>query len=89
MYKVTIQATSVQRIDWKVVGSGLWNRGQQPQLEDQILSAEVVEELFSVTPSPTENFVRNQVQFGETLYAVVFRKLARDPTTRNWGAIRL
>lgn len=84
MYKVTIQATSVQRIDWKVVGSGSWNPGQQPQLEDQILSSEVLEELFSVTPSPTENSGRNQVQFGDTLYAVVFRK-PRYPATQNYG----
>jgi hypothetical protein len=83
MYKVTIQATSVQRIDWKVVGSGSWNPGQQPQLEDQILSAEVLAGLFSVTPAPTDNSGRNQVQFGDTLYAVVFRKLSRYPVTQH------
>jgi hypothetical protein len=47
---------------------------QQPQLE-QTLSAEVVEALFSVSPS--ENSGRNQVQLGDDLYAMVFRKISK------------
>jgi hypothetical protein len=54
--------------------SGTWTPGQQPQLE-QTLSAEVVEALFNVTPS--ENSGRNQVQIGDTLYAMVFRRISR------------
>jgi hypothetical protein len=57
-----------------VVGSGTWTPGQQPQLE-QTLSAEVVEALFNV--SPLEKSGRNQVQLGDTSYAVVFRKISR------------
>jgi hypothetical protein len=77
MYKVTIQATHIEKIDWKVVAAGTWIPGQQPQLEDQILSAEVLEALFNVTLSPTDNLSRNEIQSGDELYAVVFRRLLR------------
>ena len=77
MYKVTIQATPAKGIDWKVVAGGTWIPGQQPQLAEQVLSAEVIQELFNVTPSETEKSGRNQIQCGDTLYAVVFRKLLR------------
>jgi hypothetical protein len=72
VYKVTIQATPVAADRWKVVASGTWTPGQHPQLE-QILSAEVVEALFNVSPSA--NLGRNQVQFGDTFYAMVFRRI--------------
>ncbi len=42
-----------------------------------ILSAEVVAELFNVTPSTSDSSGRNQIQHGDTLYAVVFRRLSR------------
>jgi len=76
MYKVTIQATPVADIAWKVVASGTWTPGQQPQLDEQI-PAEVVGMLFNVTPSAKDNSGRNQVQCGGTSYAVVFRRLSR------------
>jgi hypothetical protein len=74
VYKVTIQATPVGTDQWKVVGSGTWTPGQQPQLE-QTLSAEVIEALFNVIPS--ESSGRNQVQLNDNLYAMVFRKLSK------------
>ncbi len=77
MYKVTIQTTPVSKIDWKVVAAGHWTPGQPPELAEQTLSAEVLAELFNVTPSPTEPSGRNQIQSGDTLYAVVFRRLLR------------
>jgi len=77
MYKVTIQTTPVKIIDWRVVTAGTWTPGQQPQLADQVLPAEVLEELFNVTPSATDKSGRNQVQCGDALYAVVFRRLSR------------
>jgi hypothetical protein len=77
MYKVTIQSTPAKGIDWKVVAAGRWTPGQPPQLAEQTLSAEVLEELFNVTPSATDKSGRNQIQCGDTLYAVVFRKLSR------------
>jgi hypothetical protein len=77
MYKVTIQTTPINVSDWKVVATGTWTPGQPPQLGDQILPAEVLEELFSVTPSPTDKSGRNQVQCGDNLYAVVFRRLSK------------
>ncbi len=80
-YKVTIQATPVAESNWRVVASGTWTPGQQPQL-DQTLPAEVVEMLFNVSPSATAQSGRNQVQCGETLYAVVFRRL-KVAHTRN------
>jgi hypothetical protein len=57
------------------VAAGTWNAGQQPQLAEHTLPAEVLEALFNVTPSPTDNLSRNEIQFGDTLYAVVFRRL--------------
>ncbi len=78
MYKVTIQATPASKIDWKVVASGRWTPGQQPQLAEETLSSEVLGELFNVTPSETDQSGRNQIQCGDTLYAVVFRKLSRQ-----------
>jgi hypothetical protein len=77
MYKVTIQARPVNEGDWRVVASGTWDPGEQPQLAEQTLPAEVIETLFNVTPSPTDKSGRNQVQCGDTLYAVVFRRLLR------------
>ena len=77
MYKVTIQATPVKVSDWRVVTTGTWTPGQPPQLDDQILPAEVVEALFNVTPSATDPSGRNQIQCGDMLYAVVFRRLSR------------
>ena len=75
MYKVTIQETPVSKIDWKVVASGHWTPGQPPQLAEQSLSAEVLQELFNVTPSRLNQSGRNQIQNGDRLYAVVFRRL--------------
>jgi hypothetical protein len=77
MYKVTIQATAIEESDWKVVASGTWTPGQRPQLADEILPADVLEGLFSVTPSPSDKSGRNQVQCGDMLYAVVFRRLSK------------
>jgi hypothetical protein len=77
MYKVTIQARPVKEGDWKVVATGTWTPGQQPQLADEILPAEVIGALFNVTPSPTDKSGRNEIQCGDTLYAVVFRRLSR------------
>jgi hypothetical protein len=77
MYKVTIQASPAKGIDWKVVAAGTWNPGEQPQLAEQTVPAEVLADLFNVTPSQTDKSSRNQVQCGETLYAVVFRRLLR------------
>jgi hypothetical protein len=77
MYKVTIQATHIEKIDWKVVASGTWTPGQLPQLADEILPADVLERLFDVTPSLLEKSGRNQVQCGDMLYAVVFRRLSK------------
>jgi hypothetical protein len=50
---------------------------QQPQLEGEILPANVVEALFNITPSATDQSGRNQVQDGDTFYAVVFRRLSK------------
>jgi hypothetical protein len=77
VYKVTIQVTPVVESNWRVVAAGTWTPGQKPQLPQSDLSTEVLEALFNVTPSETDKSGRNQVQFGETLYAVVFRRLSR------------
>ena len=77
MYKVTIQETPLAESNWRVVATGTWTPGQQPQLDEHILPAEVIEALFNVSPSATDVSGRNQVQFGDTLYAVVFRRLSR------------
>ncbi len=77
MYKVTIQEAAVKLSDWKVVAAGTWTPGQRPQLDDQIVPAEVLDELFNVTPSATDSSGRNQIQRGDMLYAVVFRRLSR------------
>jgi hypothetical protein len=77
MYKVTIQARPIKEDDWRVVASGTWTPGRQPQLGDEILPPEVIEALFNVTPSATEKSGRNEIQCGDTLYAVVFRRLLR------------
>jgi hypothetical protein len=76
MYKVTIQETPVAESSWRVVASGTWMPGQQPQLAE-ILPAEVIEALFNVSPSATDESGRNQVQYGDKFYAVVFRRLSR------------
>jgi hypothetical protein len=77
MYKVTIQSTPVGEGNWSVVTTGTWNPGEPPRLADEILPANVVEALFKVTPSATDQSGRNQVQEGDTFYAVVFRRLSR------------
>jgi hypothetical protein len=77
MYKVTIQETPVAVDNWRVVVVGTWTPGQAPELAEQILPAEVVEALFNVSPSATDQSGRNQIQFGDTSYAVVYRKLSR------------
>ncbi len=77
MYKVTVQETPVAETNWRVVASGTWTPGQQPQLAEHTLPAEVVETLFDVTPLETDKSGRNQVQHGETFYAVVFRRLSK------------
>ena len=78
MYKVTVQSTPVvEKPVWRVVASGTWTPGQQPQLDEQTLPAEVIEALFNVSPLATVKSGRNQVQFGETFYAVVFRRLSK------------
>lgn len=82
MYKVTIQATPVRESDWKVVSAGTWNPGQRPQLE-KALPAEVLEGLFNITPSETDPSGRNQIQSGDTLYAVVFRRLRGSAKERT------
>jgi hypothetical protein len=45
MYKVTIQSTPANENNWVVVASGRWTPGQQPQFDEQTLSAEVLEGL--------------------------------------------
>jgi hypothetical protein len=77
MYKVTIQSTPADRVDWQVVASGRWTPGQAPELPDHSLSPEVLGELFKTPPPAGEPSSRNQIQWGGTLYGVVFRKLAR------------
>ena len=76
MYKVTIQATPVDENNWKVVADGNWTPGLPPQLDNQILPVAVVEALFNVIPSEEDISGRNQVQEGDTIYAVVFRRLS-------------
>jgi len=66
MYKVTIQSTPIAETNWRVVGSGTWTPGQQPQLAEHILPTEAVNALFNVTPSATDNSGRNQIKHGET-----------------------
>ena len=67
----------MDKLNWRVVASGTWTPGQQPQLAEDVLSPEVIEALFNVTPSATDKSSRNQVQCGESLYAVVFRRLSK------------
>jgi hypothetical protein len=77
MYKVTIQATPAGESNWRVVTTGRWTPGQPPQLEAEILPANVFETLFNITPSATDKSGRNQMQDGDTLYGVVFRRLSQ------------
>jgi hypothetical protein len=77
MYKVTIQATPAGTDSWSVVTTGRWTPGEPPELAEEILPANVVEALFNITPSATDQSGRNQVQDGGTFYAVVFRKLSK------------
>jgi hypothetical protein len=59
------------------VASNTWTPGQQPQIAEQTLPAEVIEILFKVSPSAMAQSGRNQVQLGEMFYAVVFRGLSK------------
>jgi|HubBroStandDraft_6_1064221.scaffolds.fasta_scaffold231463_2 hypothetical protein len=77
MYKVTIQTTPAGESNWRVVTTGTWNQGERPELADEILPPKIVEALFNITPSATDESGRNQVQDGDMAYAVVFRKLSR------------
>ena len=78
MYKVSVQSTPVaEKPEWRVVATGTWTPGQQPQLDEQTLPAEVIVALFNVNPLAAVKSGRNQVQCGETLYAVVFRRLSK------------
>jgi hypothetical protein len=78
VYKVTIQETPIaEKPDWKVVATGTWALGQKPQLAEHALSTEVIEALFNVSLSGSDESSRNQVQFGDKLYAVVFRRLSK------------
>ena len=88
MYKVTIQETPVAESNWRVVASGTWTPGQQPQLDEHILPAEVIKALFNVSPSATDESGRKQVQCGDTLYAVVFRRLSKSRITPAIGPAR-
>ena len=76
-YKVTIQATPVGVNNWQVVVAGTWTPGQEPQLAEQVLPAEVIEALFNIIPSATDASGRNEIQFGDMSYAVVYRKLSK------------
>lgn len=78
MYKVTIQATPVQESNWRVVASGKWKPGEPPELDNQDLSAGVIPALF--IPSATDKSGRNQIQDGDTFYAVVFTRLSKHHT---------
>ena len=78
MYKVTVQSTPVaEKPEWKVVATGTWTPGQKPQFDEQTLPAKVIEALFNVGLSAAVSSGRNQVQFGDTLYAVVYRRLSK------------
>jgi hypothetical protein len=64
---------------WQVVASGAWTPGREPKLDEHVLPAAVVEALFNVSPSPTDASGRNEIQFGDTSYAVVYRRLSKQP----------
>ena len=57
------------------MASGRWTPGQWPR-PDHILPTAVFESLFKVILSETDASGRNQMQDGDTSYAVVFRKLS-------------
>jgi hypothetical protein len=76
MYKATIQITPAGESNWRVVATGTWTPEEEPQL-DHVLPVGVIEALFNVTPSTSDDSGRNQVQDGDKLYAVVFRRLSR------------
>ena len=76
MYKVTIQTTPVDENNWKVVANGSWTPGLPPELDNQTLPLGVIEALFNIIPSEKDMSGRNQVQEGDTFYAVVFRRLS-------------
>jgi hypothetical protein len=76
MYKVTIQTTPTGESNWRVLTTGTWNPGEPPRLEHQSVPDNAVEALFEITPSAKDQSGRNQVQDGDMLYAVVFRKLS-------------
>ena len=49
---------------------GTWTPGEPPHLEAEILPANVVQALFNITPSATDESGRNQMQDGDTMYGV-------------------
>jgi len=59
---------------WFCPSLHLQNASLDPVAE-HALSTEVIEALFNVSPSATDESSRNQVRFGDTFYAVVFRRL--------------
>ena len=77
LYKVTIQSTPVGESNWRVVTTGTWTPGTAPQLEAQTLPAQVIEALLNIVPSPMDESGRNEMQDGNTLYSVVYRRLSR------------
>ena len=83
VYKITIQATPIGVNNWQVVVAGTWTPGQVPQLAEQVLPAEVVAALFNVSPSATDSSGRNEIQFGDTSYAVVYRRLSKVGAQRR------
>jgi hypothetical protein len=77
MYKVIIQSTPVGESNWRVVTTGMWNPGEPPRLAEEILPANVVESTVQHHTFGNESIRANQMQDGDTLYAVVFRRLSR------------
>jgi hypothetical protein len=79
LYKVTVQATAVSEVNWKVVSTGTWTPGQAPLFEEAALCEEVIDMLFNVPISAIDPSSRNQVRFGDIFYAAVFRRVSKRP----------
>jgi hypothetical protein len=62
------------------VASGRWTPGSYQDSPDKPSPTIVLEDLFNVTPPATDQPGRNQMQYGDTLYAVVFRRLLKQST---------